>query len=60
MEIKQAISNTDMTRTDAIQKLRMHQSARDRRCNMAEELKDDLHKKLEISNQLEQEKHLAA
>lgn len=57
--IKQAISDTDMMRTDAIQKLRVYQGDRDRRCHMTEELKDDLQNKLEICKQLEQEQYLA-
>ena len=59
MGIKQAISVTDMTRTEAIQNLRGVQSDRDRRCQMVDELKDDLDKKLELCEQLEKEQYLA-
>ena len=44
-----------MARTDAIQKLRILQADRDRRCHMSEQLKDDLHKKLTLCKTIEQE-----
>jgi len=53
--IKRAITDSDMTRTDAIKKLRTLQSDRDRRANMADELKDDLASKHTLCKQLEQE-----
>ena len=53
INMKQAISDTDQTRTDAISKLRVLQADRDRRCHMTEDLKDDLHKKLSLCKQLE-------
>jgi len=44
-----------MTRTEAIQKLRMLQAERDRRAHMVDELKDDLAKKMALCKQLDQE-----
>lgn len=44
-----------MTRTEAIQKLRMLQADRDRRAHMIDELKEDLAKKMALCKQLEQE-----
>jgi len=57
--IKRAIDDSDLTRTDAIKKLRTLQSDRDRRANMADELKDDLANKLTLCKQLEQEQYHA-
>ena len=48
-----------MTRTEAIQKLRLMQNERDRRTHMAAELKDDLQKKIELSKQMESEQYNA-
>ena len=53
--MKRSIADTDMTRTDAISKLRTLQAERDRRTNMVDELKDDLAKKMQLCKQLEQE-----
>jgi len=41
INIKRSLAETDMTRTEAIQKLRTLQAERDRRSHMVEELKDD-------------------
>ena len=59
VNVKRAISETDMTRTDAIQKLRQLQGERDRKTHMVDELKDDLSKKLSLVKQLEQEQYHA-
>ena len=48
-----------MTRTDAIAKLRMLQAERDRKTHMVDELKDDMHKKMSLCKQLEQEQYHA-
>lgn len=44
--IKRSIHDTDMARTEAIQKLRVLQGDRDRRAQMSDELKGDLQKKM--------------
>ena len=49
-----------MTRTDAIAKLRMLQGERDRNTHIVDELKDDLHKKMALCKQLEQEQYHAS
>ena len=51
--IKARISETDMTRTEAIQKLRLLQAERDRKTHMVAELNDDLAKKVELSKTME-------
>ena len=53
MNIKRSIAETDMTRTEAIQKLRTLQGERDRRTHMVDELRDDLSKKLSMVKTLE-------
>ena len=55
--LKVRISETDMTRSEAIQKLRMLQSDRDRRTHMVDELKDDLQKKAKLAKQLEHDQY---
>lgn len=57
--IKSCIADTDMTRTEAISKLRLLQAERDRRTNMIDELKDDLTKKVALSKSLESEQYQA-
>ena len=59
VNIKRSIADSDMTRTDVIQKLRQLQAERDRRVHMNDELKDDLAKKLSLCKQLEQEQYHA-
>ena len=56
---KQRITDTDMTRTEAIQKLRILQAERDRRGHIVDELKDDLAKKVALCKQLEQDTYHA-
>ena len=51
--VKARITETDMTRTEAIQKLRLLQAERDRKTHMAAELNDDLAKKVELSKTME-------
>ena len=51
--VKARISETDMTRTEAIQKLRLLQAERDRKTHMVAELNDDLAKKVELSKTME-------
>lgn len=52
---KRDITDVDMSRTDAIQKLRNLQADRDRRGHMVDELKGDLASKLALCKQMEQE-----
>lgn len=54
VDVKQKIAETDYARTDAIQKLRQLQGERERRCNMNETLKDDLHSKMKLCKELEE------
>mgnify|MGYP000754813636 CR=1 FL=1 len=57
--IKRSIQDTDMARTDAIAKLRALQADRDRRAQMADELRNDLQKKMAVCKQLEQDQYAA-
>lgn len=56
---KREITDSDMSRNDAIQKLRGMQADRDRRAHMVDELKDDLAAKLALCKQMEQEQYMA-
>ena len=53
--IKNRITETDASRADAIQNLKMLQMERDRKANMIDTMKDDYQKKIEIVRQLESE-----
>jgi len=59
ISIKRSLAETDMTRTEAIQKLRTLQAERDRRSHMVEELKDDQLKKHSLCKQIETEQYHA-
>ena len=55
VDFKRKITDTEVTRTDAIQRLRALQTERDRKGNMNNEINNDLTKKLTLCSQLEQE-----